>query len=312
MIYRACYLLFKTATTLRFPGSKISLRNSFQRGNYEPFVSDIDMTILLDGNVSCSEARRLCQWSRQWKKAVPILGEINIYQPQIMKLLSRSINHYELQRDPTLLKKMNITDFNKSNSEKLAFLIRCLESDCRTLQTSNSRRRRKWVAHLRDVMGKSLSEDPTWQLILQQILQLVPVEERESFISQLTRFLVAKIAQQDIYQFENEIETLDWLISVFPNHYGYSNRRFPSLSPFQRQVLLQQLRWEIFGSLTQHYNFPRNLFVENLKNFHTMLSKINWAKEENVQVLELQNDLKEAMELIILLESNSKLSEQVF
>jgi len=140
----------------------------------------------------------------------------------------------------------------------------------------------------------------------------VPVEERESFISQLTRFLVAKIAQQDIYQFENEIETLDWLISVFPNHYGYSNRRFPSLSPFQRQVLLQQLRWEIFGSLTQHYNFPRNLFVENLKNFHTMLSKINWAKEENVQVLELQNDLKEAMELIILLESNSKLSEQVF
>lgn len=285
------YTVFRALAIRSFPTLQLWSRNSYDQNNYEPFVSDIDFTLFVPSDEDLERIPKIIGFHRKWKERNPILGEVNIYYPRAMALIARSINCWELARDANLEMRLHRevkTHLREREAGKLVFLVRCLESDCQQIKGPNSKRAKKWNRHFSDVLNMNAFMEPSTEAVLERISQMLPAKERSEFIRQLAQFYELKTTGQ-IFDLESQLEESPWLFSCFANHYCYTEKKIPTLTTFQQEILLNQIQWEIFAALTQHFNFPVGFFDQHLINCRQLLEKISWE----TSLVSLKNQVAE-------------------
>ena len=144
---------------------RLSWRNSYALGYYEPLYSDIDITVVTQ-KIYNADLDSFVVEMAQLRRKLPIFGEINIYDSSELTTIADTCNYYELLRDP-VLRKASSPSRQGTDDEKVIFLIKMLEADYKALKLRPSTRRRKWNSHFQMTFGQGIQEDPSISLILQ-------------------------------------------------------------------------------------------------------------------------------------------------
>lgn len=280
-----CYQLgFRLVSSMAKSGeSQIWARNSYASGQLVYGLSDIDFTLVLfDQNSPCDEGPYLRRYELL-KKALPFLGEINIYKQSQFNLISSLINRYELDRDPTLKASslLRLPQPLDEDAEKFTYLFRMFLSDRENLERTPETRIAKWIRHL-EVVDADTSQigsstlyqnligilvnlsGPDLKVALEDYLNLPLIINNRLLDSKLIIF-APQLWHSCFRGVGNLQETLDQI----------SEASFKEQSYF-----FTQLRWELFGLVTQlpmigdkffqyHYHIPfLLLLLENLTCSH--------------------------------------------
>lgn len=243
-------------------------RNSLALDYWEFGVSDIDISIFVDGDIELAY--------RVWKdvkKYRPLLlgGEIHIYTPESLVLFSNYANHFEIMRDPVLAKKIDLNvdlfaDFTKS----VLFISKMLESDKGLLRTPQYRQR-KWHHHFKTIWIDKSDEFITIETVVNYLSQNCPFNNVYSKQELKHYFLNLPID-------ENKKRTLDRIL--YPNRHVWARQEkdldqhlLTLMTDTSHHFLELMLHWEIWGlspltqitsklsslQLTQHIDNQRKL-----------------------------------------------------
>lgn len=259
LIYRLTYLMVKTFWNWRFPSIRLWVRNSFYTNDIVPGLSDIDLTILSTKD----ELDPFAIESIHFLKSIfIILGEINFYSNRSLELIKDIHNSYELQRDPILMSFAQIK-VTSSPIDASIFLLRTYESDRDNLQKRSKLRIRKWakVFKIFNIEINELNRDRVDQLLNERVGEDILKNE---MISSPHRWL------------ENNWSTLQNIEVI--NFYSH-------LDENACQIVAGQIRWEVFGILTQ-LPFLKNRkeminHFENLKRITLLLPPLQSTKLVN-------------------------------
>jgi hypothetical protein len=100
------------------------------------------------------------------------------------------------------------------------------------------------------------------------------------------------------FDLRGQMNTKAWLWTFFPHHFPFAAHEMPQLTQDQYNLVYEQLRWEVFGALTQYVNFQEPIFKAQLTACLHVIDKshANNAGDPRWQALAL--DFQEALEKI--------------
>lgn len=284
----AYYLVVSLAFSFHI---KCWARNSYLFRNIVPGLSDIDFSLLVP-NSSFTSLNLFLTSYRRLKKIIPILGEINIYHESELFLIEKVINYYELMRDSALNKKL-FSAQQDHTLEKIVYLLRMIEADFKNLTTRSKLREKKWAFHF-----KSIGLNPPAKCDLISVVHTLS-KLTESFITKdKLEMILIKMSQSDIATVYHEATTPEemkkaillyphrWL--VYANGLNQTEHYLDQIqfSSDEEQLILMQMKWELFGLITQRHNLSRESNVMNyLKMIRNFLEKIKGPHQNNREAL---------------------------
>lgn len=237
-------LMNLTAKLIKKKFPSVWFRNSYYFKAHHPLVSDIDLTYV----GSLYEARSIHEYSKKNK----LLGELNFYPSKIFHSLLRLGNPFELSRDPLLLKQHTPKTF--SEVQKQVFLHRHILADTYWLRRNPFIRQKKWdyILKIAQLEVKKLSLDSLKDLLFSN----APLD-----------FYLSH-HQNDLF---HEFKGSEYR-SYFPHKYIWEEADkdyLLNLSEFEKEFLIEQVKWEFWGVGTQLHWIDLKIsfeFLERLKN----------------------------------------------
>jgi hypothetical protein len=271
-------------------------RNSYQHKRIVPGLSDIDFTILYSLQHSSSQLKNFLSLYAQFKKIIPILGEINIYQQETLYLTEKWANPYELNRDP-LLKKY-IIPRPKEPFARFCYLLRMLESDAKNLIYSPQKRTKKWSYHFSEAKLAPLNQLQL-NLLISSITSLKTVHYSQEEINNfLSRFI--KDGPKATYSYLRSNRAIKLFIVLLPHRWlvlanGMNDVEIclnaNQFSSDEVNLILHQLYWDLAGlqaqvsSLAEKHNSL--VYLDLILNFLNCLKTVN----EEVEISLIINDV---------------------
>ena len=267
-IYQSIYHAICIFWRWRFPTTLIWARNSYESGDLVPGLSDIDLTVIsTEGEPPPYSLEVL----GVFKKIFIILGEVNSYNPESLEIIKDIYNYYEIQRDPKLMSYFNLS--KKPNEvDSTIYLMRTYESDKHNIENRIKFRKRKWL----------------------RVFQLLEIENEELSMSSLYTQLQKRIGER-ILNNQMLYSPHTWLECNFQKLNDTQVKEiFSSLTETESLIIIGQIRWEVFGILTQ---LP---FLKNRKdmryhfdNLKTILSYLSSS-----DAVELKGSVERARQLV--------------
>lgn len=276
-VYWAVYSLYRVYVRIFYKGSRVWTRNTYRNGNWIPFVSDIDLSILLPPVYSTNLIEQIQLRHYAWRRYLPIVGELNIYHPAKLSEVAQNINIFELSRDPDLqsLLKPQMQRSDMFIWDRITFLLRMLEYDSKLL-FAPEQRQRKWRNHFQD----SELDAPFWidrRVVVAVIVKLIGEQGleglSESFLKEaIHSFLEASDQEVPWHQWVQANKYASVLGALFPHRFCFAielkSKHFVGL---QRS----QIRWELHAALLQS---PDGCYFESLAQHLHRLSL--WEGDE--------------------------------
>ena len=147
--YRICYFLLSYAFSNRMTKVTVGFRNSLALSRIEPFLSDLDVTLICD----LSERQAAIRLFLRVKSLLPVIGELNIYARESLPRVASQMNHCERARDPLIQQFRSELKLQADHiqAEQTVFLARMLEADWYGLLERPQTRRQKWHGHFKDL-----------------------------------------------------------------------------------------------------------------------------------------------------------------
>jgi hypothetical protein len=248
-------------------GALVWARNSWLTPQFKPLVSDLDLTIWLEGEPSLLQLRQLRGVLSSIRAALPFVGEINLHERTEAGWLSEYANRFELGRDPELLARVGLQSPLSVQAQATVFLLRMAENDLESLTHRPELRRGKWEIHLRSV-GAGVTALVRGGSLLDQVLMaaLQPLgTASDELIPSARRFFEALTAGQALH--ELTIEPAWWLL--FPHRFAFAEPPvgLPEPGPKGIEVFRAQLAWEVWGLISQYrLNAERQPIAEHARN----------------------------------------------
>ncbi len=235
-------------------------RNSTRCGSFIFGVSDLDLTLVHDGNCSPDFIRHILSIS---KKIFPFLGETNIFERHHLKYILSKMNSFELMRDPELYQHFSEQKMF-SSAEKFVFIVRMLFSDADSLRNDPKLRQRKWLAHFKliglEIKGQSIDFEFVIKTLKELSFQSARIEESLEKWSQL--------------RLENGFDIYHAHLGegfgiMAPHcklwfHKEEDTSYLKNLPPLEKEILLAQIDWEICGIYAQKMYLPKKQNKEHL------------------------------------------------
>jgi hypothetical protein len=250
------------------------IRNSYYENYFQSFKSDLDLTIYFNNDdefgVKIAKIRSLSQY-------FIIIKEMNYYLPTLLSLSLKCINHYELKRDPHLIKKFGINqNLNNSTSHAFIYLMRHIESSLRFKPILNMRDTKKWHYHLKNTEVHFFDIDfLNRDDLIKRIFNKFNL--KESFAQAFTLYL-NQTSNDDLYYYEHDFKKE--LIVLFPHKLCYvsdlSNFQFDSI---ELSIISSQLQWETWAMATQPWLFTDERTFVHLNNLITMAQTLSLDQE---------------------------------
>lgn len=238
--------------------TRVWTRNSLALDYWELGLSDLDLTIWVDGNIE----HALDAWSqiRPWRSLL-IGGEVQIYTSEAARSLVRYANPWELRRDPQLLRRLDLMPSFANPMHLTVFLARMLMAD-RGLLKYPWARQRKWRDHLR-AMRLPHTNNVTWSEVVELLRARAPFQD----------FSFAELSETLQKTSHNSFEAsgLDRLLNA--NHHVWDDivqaedrHYFDQYSDAAHDFLGCMVEWEIWGvsALTP---VTKDLNLGDLKGF---------------------------------------------
>lgn len=223
-------------------------RNSYYFERIVMFVSDLDLTLLLNkGSSLNTQTKRKIM---RTQKLLPLLGELNIVHEEMIPKYASLLPILELKRDPILLRTLQLSLREAEEGEKFFFLWRMLWSDRKNLRVHLQMRKKKWTFHLESLqlgtdsfltaanLGAFLeSLDSQFECSMGYLQQLALQDEKSiSFLRDELK-LVFFLS--------------DWLGEIYQKRKWEKEESWPVLGPKLHHMLKFSLSWEVWGVLSQ-------------------------------------------------------------
>lgn len=286
--YVICLYLLKFSSKV-FLNIDVWPRHSYVNGTFVPVKSDLDISIFIRNAEQGEKFNRLYV---SFKFVFPFLGEVNAYTPEIFEFLKKyPLNIYELQRDPILIKKLNLFNHPEEhvNEKVLVYLHRVFMSDYEHLRSKKSRAG-KWAYHFATVNShlKSISEASPYLVFFEtEILRSVSTGiinltffnnkeeaelERSKFLM-LTEFISHKkdFVWTPLLPQEFKMTTV-----YFPEYVSYFDFELPKINSRHLPILVAEIEWFILINLRKCYRSDfREHALKELELFFKLLTKIS-------------------------------------
>ncbi|MCY4523424.1 MAG: hypothetical protein OXB84_01665 [Halobacteriovoraceae bacterium] len=282
ILCKAPYLFsFHLAKTfLNSPHVDIWYRHSLYFNNITPGLSDIDTDLFFLNKTNFKLQKKTLKRFLILKKYIPLLSEVNIYEEDTVDFIRDCINPLELQRDPLLLKKINIPLKKPSMEEKLIFTIKMLYSDRKNLLLYPNLRKKKWNFHFKQLD----INDNIKNLNLTKILNIL---DRHVF-SHFPQIAIKEILEQYLKkdQIPSSFSSIDKKRSyflLFPNQFyshefsdSFLKEIFSKMDGHNQKIYIEPIKWELWGLYTQ-YKIIGNKFplIPHLKRLSKTIDYLN-------------------------------------
>lgn len=240
--------------------AEVWTRHSYNQSYFEPFLSDVDLTIFVFNKKDEARVLKLHRWVQRF---CPIFGDVILLNPEKLAFLQKhSLNSFEIDRDPILKSKLQ-SPMKYSKSEAAVFLQWTLHGDFHNLIRRPQRRLQKWKHHQQHVLQKlqsTLDSRPALELfesdilfsILTWIVSLKGIDnkaQQKLLRSQLqltldhvflhtTHTFILALAEQEPY-----------IWSYFPRWIPQITKTVPNLTASDIEMFLAQLDWDILHLL---------------------------------------------------------------
>lgn len=251
-------------------------RNSYLTSAFQPFKSDLDLTIWMKNPPSRQEQIQMRRVLRRAKKLFPFLGECNVYVEAFARRYVRWWNFFEGQRDPysgSLLSAFERSEVISLPAQRSAFLLRMLDADKRNLKHFPRRRARKWRLHLQALNDSHLDEalfdsSRPFDSLLAASLYWLFDQNDPAHIYRAVREAKAFL-ERGHHSDEGPVPPI-WA-ALFPHHFSSYQPPGPAELEVFMEVTKAQLAWELWGMQSQFLlrsNFPEVLgHLERLSRF---------------------------------------------
>lgn len=244
----------------------VHARHSFYFKKIKLLKSDIDLTFILKQQLEKKDRDHFKLKLKRVKMLIPLMGESNFIDiPNVPYLISLA-NPIEIKRDPILLKKINYLK-NETESEKIIFLLKLFKSDIRNLSQGLSSRFGKISYSIgllnpkREITKRDLqSHDHFFTFLSENFIDSEHLYFLENIFKKLKNELVVDHYFNAMWNMKRDDLVLFQEMS-------------DSLSDPLRKLIINNIRWELWGIYTQlpvieDYTMALNhvlIFVENLK-----------------------------------------------
>lgn len=278
-------------------------RNSYRHKRIVPGISDIDFTILYSAQIEPSRLHQFLAFYQKLKKIIPILGEINVYQKEMLYLTERWINPYELRRDPGL--QTFLTAYPENSFNLFTYLLRMLESDAKYLKLNLKSRLKKWNFHLEETNQNPLNDLQIEELI-NSISKLKPISYPQEEISDfLFRYILEGTAKA--YSYLRNKRSIKLFIILYPHrwlvHANGINDVEISLGaikflPEEINLILNQIQWELVGLQTQVFSRLEKGDIESYLELIIKFLRLIKTEEANHHLLVAVEDVSLLLNII--------------
>lgn len=299
-IYRIVLILTRWLThQMLSQSTQVWARNSFRLGYFQNWKSDLDLTFYY----AQASSPKLTQSHRiffAWiHRIFPMICECNVYFENDLPFIQRAINFYEWQRDPDLSSLIKL-DRLPSEMEAVAFISHMMISDFKNLQKNLAFRKKKWGFHFQQI-GEIFNDQESFLVqifhLFAKKMNLSEAEEKEMTEELLAYGSFLQEGKTSL-DFRGPLNNMKWLWTFFPHHFPFAAHDLPKLSQTQLNLMIEQLRWEIFGALTQYANFSEPIFKGQLSACRLLIAKVIEQSPADPQWLSLSEDFASALEKI--------------
>jgi hypothetical protein len=255
-------------------------RNTFKLGNYVPFISDIDITIVLKAGAAENLLGKIRKFHGGVRYYIPVIGELNLYRHEDLTHIGRFMNHCELQRDPVfekLLAQEGYRPLREPNlAEKAVFVLRMLEYDWFRLKYEPEKRQRKWRQHFQAIGFSSGASKEILDLgrVISKISDFVrefePELRSQDIQNAIQSYIGALEKTQPLHLFIESSAHQRLLAILYPQRFCFTEYKgYKSLAP----ISLQQCYWEGFAYFSQIERDPAQVrqFQEHLERLDKWL-----------------------------------------
>lgn len=283
--YSLCLFVTRYIFNCFYPGSQLWPRHSYQLGTFVFGLSDLDLSLILPGDLTQSDFSRVRWLLRLIKVLFPFLGEINLFDYRFHSQLVCTANPYEVARDPLLFDKFS---FSKSDEsvDKCVYILRNLMSDRLNLITRGKIREKKWRRHFFDIgekppTGFSPEDFKVWFSRYVAIQN----EEQNDWIKLLEFLLSPDFNSQTAFR---SLSPRLWRV-VFPHCFlwGEVEGEHLLLTNFEKRIMARQIEWEIWGISTQG-----PVYAEGKLNYRQHLQRLLFINSNYLQSPKIETNLK--------------------
>lgn len=239
-------LVFQIIKSLTFGEVKIWYRNSLYFNQLSSFKSDIDITVFGESD---KDIIRTISTINFLKKIIPIIGEINSYNQAEISNYQDYSNYFEIRRDPELVNYLKLNSTPRE-SEKKVFISRMLLANEKQIQKGifNSTKWQFYFSHIQEPSPK----------IIEEVFRFLEISSIDHLLTDISLNPIP-IMSQALHQRNFD----DFLNKV------------SGLTPEQKKLLIDNLRWEVFGVYSQKYSIKdKNSIVDHFENIRKVLQRL--------------------------------------
>jgi hypothetical protein len=238
-IYYPFYLLAKYF--LNPLADHLSVRHSFYFKKISFLMSDIDFSLCRDKIVDKYFYKKLRTRFRLLKLCIPILGEVNFYEKEVIDEVGNLTNPLEVQRDPLLLSLLGSRPV--SRWEKQIFLLKILQSDEGNLKLRIQKRFKKlsycmeFFSPKRSLIFEDIKSPEKWIDYLEK--NVLDCEDR-AIVEYLRYF----------FSLGEKTENVDSILLILNLNLEVP-KDFKKLEDSLQKLAIESLKWELWGVYTQ-------------------------------------------------------------
>lgn len=238
-LYRVTFNLLKYCEE---GDSKLSFRNSLFFNNLTSLRSDIDLTVIGEKD---DHIRETIKNINHLKIILPYIGEVNAYNKSFVDKFIPFANEFELKRDPALKSFYEQSSVN-SHSQKVVFIARMLLAN-----RKKHFKHKKWNFYFKHIQEKA----PQSYTDVMSFLGLKDFKDLDNHIAfnpiqHLTESLQNRTKENFLLQISD-------------------------LSEEEKEILIENLKWEIFGVCSQlHVINNKNGVCAHFNNIKDILESL--------------------------------------
>lgn len=259
------------------PKINISIRNSFLSSAFSPFVSDIDMTVILPNRYGVDQTQDALKTILQYRNFFPVLGEINSYSWAEIEKFKPCLNPLEGARDPVLHPFLRQTI---KPEDKFTFLLRMIEADSANLLHRPLYRWKKWERHLSSC-GLTVPKRFDLEILLKIVMDTFLPEHADLATETVFNFL--RLVKQGTTYDKFDLNLILW--AIFPNRFCFHLETNIELPAWLAQIQEAQLQWETWGLMSQRRIYllkdtedQMNL-LQHIDNLITVFPQYSYLKD---------------------------------
>lgn len=300
---KAIYLLPYKILKFQFRSEPLRLwyRHSVYFGDIVFGLSDLDLTVCFDKEVSVKEVQRLERSIGFWRAFFPFIGEVEYYDPPFIKALKPFMNPFELRRDP-VGESLFLSDFPKEReeAERIVFILNWLYRDAHKMRMDFHKRQKK-IKRFCEILKIEREFSHLNELIEALTQKYFPQQKKWcAFLKDFCSFDFTQRSAANAF-YEEFPEHRELFLISFPqefigaalhhNEFEEAKILVRQFHEAEREIFLAQIRWEIRGLMGQCKRETNilNLFI-HCENLLSLIEVLNHHSEVEKRGLKLLRD----------------------